>query len=383
MEYQQNTNQDFQDLIEKYLDGKIKIEEVKKLVNYYESFQESHEWVEELGAEHTIKNKVLINILESIQSEESTQRIPFYKKVVFKYAVAASVLLLVSLGFLFKQNKSTEVPIRVVDTPIIIGSDKATLTLEDGTNVVLDKQGMYQSKKLTSDGKSLIYNKSDKQNIALEYNYLTIPRGGQFFVTLSDGTKVWLNSESKLKYPVNFIAGQPREIELVYGEAYLEVSKSYKHNGDAFILKTNEQNIRVLGTVFNVKAYKDETDILTTLVEGSVSVSNGISKNILKPGQQSKLSQTKNDFKIYNVDVDEHISWRNGEFSFTNKSLEDITKVLSRWYDVDIEIENTEMKKIGFTGVISKRQSIKYILDIIKNTNNMTYKIEGNKIVIE
>jgi ferric-dicitrate binding protein FerR (iron transport regulator) len=182
---------------------------------------------------------------------------------------------------------------------------------------------------------------------------------------------------------VSFIAGKPREIELVYGEAYLEVSKSYKHNGDSFILKTNEQNITVLGTVFNVKAYKDETDILTTLVEGSISVNNGISKNVLKPGQQSKLSQTKNDFKIYNVDVEEHISWRKGEFSFTNKPLKEIMKVLSRWYNVEIVIKNTKIGSVGFTGVISKNQSIEYILDIIKNTNNMTYKIYDKKIVIE
>ncbi|MBO0592914.1 FecR family protein [Cellulophaga sp. E16_2] len=383
MEYKQNTNQDFQELIEKYLDGKIKIEEVKKLVNYYESFQEDHEWVEELGAENNLKNKILINILESIQSEEPKQPIPFYKKEIFKYVVAASVTLLVSLGFLFKQNAAPKEHISVVNTPIVIGTDKATLTLEDGTNIVLDKQTTYQSKKLTSQGKSLIYKQSEKPNKTLEYNYLTIPRGGQFFVELSDGTKAWLNSESKLKYPVSFIAGNPREIELVYGEVYLEVTKSYKHHGDSFILKTNEQNITVLGTAFNVKAYKDETDILTTLVEGSVSVSNGISKNVLKPGQQSKLSQTKNNFKIYNVDVEEYISWRNGEFSFTNKSLEEIMKVLSRWYDVEIVINNIEMKNIGFTGVISKKQSIEYILDIIKNTNNMTYKIEGKKIVIE
>jgi ferric-dicitrate binding protein FerR (iron transport regulator) len=194
---------------------------------------------------------------------------------------------------------------------------------------------------------------------------------------------VWLNSDSKLKYPVSFIKGNPREIELVYGEAYFEVSKSIKHNGDAFILKTNEQSINVLGTMFNVKAYRDENEIITTLIEGSVRVSNHINKSVLKPGQQSKLSQARNDFEISTVEIEEFVSWRKGEFSFTNKPLKEIMRVLSRWYDVDIFIKNEEMKGVGFTGVISKQQSLEYILEIIQKTNNMSYKIKNKYIIIE
>ena len=266
---------------------------------------------------------------------------------------------------------------------IAIGSDKATLTLEDGVNIDLDEAATYQSSNVKSGGKSLIYNQSEKTEEKLVYNYLTIPRGGQFFVQLSDGTKVWLNSESKLKYPVNFIKGSPRGIELVYGEAYLEVSKSTNHNGDGFILKTKAQSINVLGTRFNVKAYKDEDAILTTLVEGSVSVNNNISKNILKPGEQSRLSQSKNEFEIETVDISEVISWREGEFSFTKRPLVDMMKVLSRWYDIDIIIANEDLKNICFTGVLSKQQHIENILEIIKNTNNLNYKIDENKIIIK
>ncbi|MDN3665860.1 FecR family protein [Algibacter miyuki] len=386
MKYNQNKNQDFQNLIEKYLDGKITIEEVKKLVNYYESFQETHEWVEELGPESKIKNKMLINILESIQEKSPVKVIPFYKKAIFKYAVAASLVAFVVFGSMYKLQDKEEVCAVPTSNTIQIGSDKATLTLEDGSNIVLDKETSYESDKLKSNGKSVVYNKPDKPDKPdeeLVYNYLTIPRGGQFFVELSDGTQVWLNSDSKLKYPVNFIKGKPREIELVYGEAYFDVSKSTNHGGDAFHLKTNEQSIKVLGTMFNVKAYRDETEIITTLVEGSVCVSNNINKSILEPKQQSKLSQAKNDFEISTVEVEDFISWRIGEFSFTNKSLEDIMKVLSRWYDVDVTIANEDMKSIGFTGIISKQQSIEYILEIIKNTNNMKYKIDDKHITIE
>ncbi|GAL82696.1 putative anti-sigma factor [Algibacter lectus] len=327
---------------------------------------------------------MLFNILESIQEKGPVKVIPFYKKAVLKYAVAASLVAFVAIGSIYKSQSRVEVYAMSTSNIIQIGSDKATLTLEDGSNVFLEKESMYESAKLKSNGESLVYNKSETSEEELVYNYLTIPRGGQFYVELSDGTKVWLNSDSKLKYPVNFIKGKPREIELVYGgEAYFDVSKSTNHGGDAFHLKTNEQSIKVLGTMFNVKAYRDETEIITTLVEGSVCVSNNINKSILEPKQQSKLSQAKNEFEISTVEVEDFISWRIGEFSFTNKSLEDIMKVLSRWYDVDVTIANEDMKSIGFTGVISKQQSIEYILEIIKNTNNMNYKIDNKHITIE
>lgn len=383
MKNNQKYNQDFKDLIEKYLDSEISIEEVKTLVNYYESFQKSHVWVEELGSESTIKNKMLISILESIETDVPEKVIPFYKKNIFRYAVAASLIACIALGNLYKHILFGDDRVEVTQSNIQIGTNKAKLTLEDGTNIILDKETNYHSNKLSTNGQSLLYNKTKKNNETVVYNYLTIPRGGQFFVELSDGTKVWLNSESKLKYPVSFAKGKTRAVELVYGEAYFEVSKSTQHNGDAFSLKTNEQHIAVLGTEFNVKAYRNETEILTTLVEGSVSVSNSINKSILKPGEQSKLSQNKSDFEIYQVEIDDQISWRNGEFSFTNKSLEDIMKVLERWYNVDINIANEKMKSIGFTGVISKNQSIDYILEIIKNTNNMTYEIDNNTIEIK
>ncbi|MHA7944635.1 FecR family protein [Formosa sp. 3Alg 14/1] len=383
MNYNQNKNQDFQVLIEKYLDGKITIEEVKKLVNYYESFQESHEWDEELGAEFDIKNNILFNILKSIQEENSVKNIPFYQNSIFKYIAAASIALIVTLTFLFNKNNTLHNEPVIVDTKIEIGSCKAVLTLSDGSVVALDSTNTYNNKCVKGNGSEIIYGVSETESQNLEFNYLTVPRGGQYHVELSDGTDVWLNSDSQLKYPVNFIKGHPREVELVYGEAYLEVSKSTENHGTAFILKTKQQDITVLGTIFNVKAYIDEADIVTTLVEGSVAVSNSINKNILKPSEQSKLSQDKDDFEISTVEVEEFISWHKGKFSFTNKSLAEIMKVLSRWYDVDILIVNEDLENIGFTGVISKKQPIENILGIIQNTNNMKYTIENKHITIE
>ena len=163
-------------------------------------------------------------------------------------------------------------PILNKEDIITTGSDKAVLTLEDGSNIELEKGKAFKTNVVNSNGEKLVYNKTNQTKIT--YNYLTIPRGGQYFVKLSDGTEVWLNSESQLKFPVAFIKGQTREVTLVYGEAYFAVSPSTNHNGATFKVMNQGQEVEVLGTEFNIKAYKDEINIYTTLVEGKVTVSN-------------------------------------------------------------------------------------------------------------
>ncbi|KAB1067730.1 FecR family protein [Tamlana haliotis] len=332
--------------------------------------------------ESRLQSKIEIDKKKDWESLKSKLHVP-KKTYYWQYATAASIALIVALTFLLNNNDDDYTEPVLVDTKIEIGTDKAVLTLADGTTVLLDSTNVYQGKNVKGNGKEVIYEIAEQNIDELEFNYLTVPRGGQYHVKLSDGTEVWLNSESQLKYPVSFIRGNPREVELVYGEAYFEVSKSSKHNGDAFTLKTNAQSLTVLGTIFNVKAYKDETEIITTLVEGSVSVSNTINEVILKPKQQSKLTQANNDFEIATVEVEDYISWHRGVFSFANKPLKDIMKVLSRWYDVGILIANEDMENIAFTGVLNKQQSIENILEIIKSTNNMNYKIENEYIIIE
>ena len=326
---------------------------------------------------------LLVDVKRGWESIEKQIKPVLKKKTNYlKYAIAASVLLLVSLTILLKKN-NVNATTSIVAKDIKIGTDKAILTLADGSQILLDSVNAYRDQEITSNGKDVIYNKTRNKAEKLEFNYLTIPRGGQYHVVLSDGTNIWLNSESQLKYPVHFIEGKPREVELVYGEAYLEVDKSTNHSGANFTLKTNNQNITVLGTVFNVKAYKNEDQILSTLVEGSISVSGNNFEKILTPGQQSKLTSIAKGFEVYPVEIEDEISWRNGVFSFSNKPLKDIMMVLSRWYDVDIIINNNEMKNVGFTGVLSKNQPILEILETIKSTNNMTYILKNKELIIE
>ncbi|MGY0408032.1 MAG: FecR family protein [Polaribacter sp.] len=297
-----------------------------------------------------------------------------------KYGAVACIMI--GAIYLYTERSNTQ---KMAKNHFPIGTDKAILTLSNGKSISLHKGESFTNAFITSTGEKLVYKDTAtaKTKRELHYNYLTIPRGGQFFMKLSDGTKVWLNSESKIKYPVKFLAGQTRFVELIYGEAYFKVSKSTKHNGTAFNVKINEQNIAVLGTEFNVKAYKDETNILTTLIKGSVAVSNSIDTEILHPGEQAKLCETTSKFKIYPVQVEDEIAWRDGVFSFTNKPLYEIMKVIARWYNLHITIVNNKTKNIKFTGVLKKQQSIHKILEAIQSTTNIEYTFNDKNLMIK
>ncbi|MBU2975098.1 FecR family protein [Zobellia sp. B3R18] len=302
-----------------------------------------------------------------------------------KYAVAASIVLLISITFLF-QKESIEKGVNpvVTNNNINIGTDKATLTLEDGTVVDLEKGQQYISDNLSSDGQELVYKDPSTSTKEIVHNYLTIPRGGQYHVILSDGTEIWLNSESQIKYPVTFANGKTRQVELVYGEAYFDVSPSHENGGSKFKVHTGAQEVEVLGTEFNIKAYNDEDYIYTTLVEGKVAINNDKHKKVLKPKEQAVLDINDNNFVITDVDVFSEIAWKRGLFSFKNKPLKDIMKVLSRWYDTDVVFENKSLEHIEFKGVISKNQNIEEILTLIKNTNFINaYDIKNDTILLK
>ncbi len=383
-----NTNdvntQDFQELIERYLDGKTTLEEVKLLVNYYESFQQDHEWVEELGPEDTIKNRMLINILEVLQ-DESPKVIPIYKRSFFKYAAAIVIFLSAGYFFLNKDNLNNESPTQIiVNNNIKVGSDKAILTLEDGTNVTLEKGQQYISDHIESTGEAIVYSVDQtKLKPSIAYNYLTVLRGGQYHVTLSDGTEVWLNSESKLKYPTAFVDGEDRRVELVYGEAYFDVSPSTAHQGAKFKVTSGLQDIEVLGTEFNIKAYQDEDSIYTTLVEGKVMVNYGTANTVLAPNQQSIIAEGIPSINVKTMDVFTATSWRKGVFTFKDMPLSKITKVLSRWYDMNVIFVNKDVEAIKFTGVLGKEQSIEDILSTMYNTNSIPYEINNKTIIFK
>ncbi|SFW28711.1 FecR family protein [Cellulophaga fucicola] len=310
------------------------------------------------------------------------------KKFVSFLKYAAVFIVFASLGayYLFNTSAPKNELIEVVATEHTItpGTEKAILTLEDGTDVVLQKDSIYENGSVSSSKNKLVYtNNNIKPNATIEYNYLTVPRGGQYFVKLSDETKVWLNSESQLKYPKHFTEGKTRKVELVYGEAYFDVSPSTNHLGSKFKVLSKYQEVEVLGTEFNIKAYTNEDTVYTTLVEGKVALTLNGNSDILKPNEQIAFNVDTKSYSKDIVDVYDVTSWKNGVFSFKSKPLEEITRVLSRWYNVDFEFTNEEVKNAKFMGVISKDSPLEDILLSIKNSGFITsYKINNTSIIL-
>ncbi|RVT73995.1 FecR family protein [Flavobacterium sufflavum] len=329
-------------------------------------------------------NKIKSKLSEAFAKEKKEIKLKKLRKIIY-YSAAAVVLGIVTTTYFYRTSlvdKSIATPVKIVNNTIKAGTDKAILTLEDGSVVALEKDKTYEKDNVTSNGKELVYDNNNAKS-GLAYNYLTIPRGGQFQVKLADGTKVWLNSESKLKFPVAFVEGQPREVELIYGEAFFDVSPSTEHKGAKFKVLNKNQEVEVLGTEFNIKAYKDEDKIYTTLVEGKVTVSGFSSKKYITPNQQSIINLKNGNITINPIDAYNEVLWTKGIFSFKSKTLKEIMTVMSRWYDVEVVFRNTELEKVKFNGVLSKNDNIKEILSIIKKTNFINeYEIKDQKIII-
>lgn len=313
------------------------------------------------------------SISQKVRIEERKQR----RKTYWRISAAASILLLIG-SFFFKLDSKQETRKPIVNT-IETGSNKAVLTLDNGDQIALEKGISFQTGAANSNGEKLVYaphKEEASKRVKTSYNYITIPRGGQFFVQLSDGTKVWLNSDTKLKYPTKFNKDQTREVELVYGEAYFEVSPSTKHNGMSFNVLTREQKVNVLGTEFNIQAYREENEIATTLVGGKVVVQKGSSKKVLNPNQQSRITDNVNTINVLDVDASLEISWVNGLFVFNEESLGEIMKKLSRWYDVDVVFESAERKNFVFTAILERTKSFDDILNLIEATGEGEVKFE-------
>lgn len=302
-------------------------------------------------------------------------------------SVAASILVLVTASLLFLNRDGSELspdrPI-IVDNTIAPGSDKAILTLADGTEVPLEKGMTYETAAVSSNGTEIRYADTGNSQTEMAYNYLTVPRGGQFTITLSDGTQVWLNSESQLRYPVAFGKEGDRVVELVYGEAYFDVSPSSEHRGAKFQVEHKAQKVEVLGTEFNIKAYRGEALVYTTLVEGKIALSHPTGREELVPEQQLRYDLRNNVVSLSRVNVFDAVSWKEGIFSFDYTPLEEIMTVLERWYDMEVVFENEALKQERFIGTINKKFSIEEVLTALRETQIIqTYEIHQNTIVLK
>ncbi|MDO5978366.1 FecR family protein [Flavivirga spongiicola] len=370
-------------LIIKYFEDNLNAEETEHLKHLLEDDKNKAHFKEFVRLNHLINSKTPFKYEKELIQFKSKTSEGIKLRAFLKYA--AAILIFVSAGYFFLTKESSfdnNTPI-IANNPIEIGTDKATLTLEDGTNIALEKGQDYIANNLTSNGEGIIYKASKTSKPEIKYNYLTIPRGGQYFIKLSDGTQVWLNSESQLKYPVSFIEGETRKVELIYGEAYFDVSPSTEHHGDNFKVYTQLQEVEVLGTEFNIKAFKDENNIYTTLVEGQVEIRKETIAKKLIPNQQSVVTSNSKNIAILNVNTYDEVSWKDGVFSFNNKPLDKMMKILSRWYNVDIHFNNLAQKSIQFTGELDRSTYIETILKNIEKTNEVKFIIKDKTIIIE
>lgn len=299
-------------------------------------------------------------------------------------AIAASFLIIFTLSYTLFSHKVSNKEIvlsTVKDSFPETGSRKAILILDDGQTIDLGiKEGKITNEKgtivaISKANESLTYTTNKKEiKKEIKYNTLTVPRGGEYQLTLSDGTKVWLNAESSLRYPVCFY--DKREVTLT-GEAYFEVAKDSKH---PFIVHSANNSIEVLGTKFNVSAYPDN-NMQTTLAEGKVKVSNSNLSVILLPNQQATIQESGN-INIKDVNAQLFISWAQGVYEFRQTDLQSIAAQLSRWYDVDISFKNEGLKQKLFAGVIFRNNELSFAIEVIEDISNVKFIRDNNKIYV-
>lgn len=293
-----------------------------------------------------------------------------------KIAVAASVLVAIGIGTLVLFQKSDQSPVTVASKESDDkepGKTGAILTLSNGSKIVLDSigNGLLANQNNTAVSKKnggVVYTAGS--NAQTVYNTMTTPRARQYNLELSDGTKVWLNASSSITFPTSFAANE-RKVTLT-GEAYFEVAKDKTR---PFRVLVNDMQVNVLGTHFNVNAYNDEATVNTTLLEGSVLLTEKGRKVLLKPGQQAQKQKSGAIVVNDNVNLDEVMGWKNGVFYFDNASLQTVLRQLSRWYDVDIVFEK-EIPIRTFEGEIQKNLQLSQVLKILEK-NKVHFKIEG------
>ena len=293
---------------------------------------------------------------------------------------AAIMILPLSLGvfLLIRENKQEKVV--YAEVPVQPGKKQAVLTLSSGQQVMLadtivhvNEKGMVIS---NFPDKELVYKiMNDTMKTETIYNTVTVPRGGEYKLVLADGTIVWLNSDSHIRYPVTF-SGNTRQVELE-GEAYFEVAKDVEK---PFIVRMNEYNVRVTGTQFNVRNYSNES-LATTLVEGGVQIERKGKVDRLRPGQQAVLEN--NEIRIRVVNVDEQVAWRHGAFGFTQCRLENIMEELARWYDVDVFYMNQQVKDYHFSAWFKRSSSINEVISILEKTKRISLDLKGRILTVK
>ncbi|MBO9563826.1 MAG: FecR domain-containing protein [Niastella sp.] len=378
---------EIRDLLEKFKDGTITKEELVLLESWYMQWEPEQAKMAP-GELEKLKDEVWLSIKPG--QRKKVQRLRWKP-----LAAAASVLIVVAAGLYLYLGRTTptaasQEPVEAVAATHDFqpGSHRAILTLSDNRRVVLKgaKNGM-----IGHDAGMNIYNNTDGElsysgsvqpgNLSSDkvlYHTLSTPRAGHFQVTLPDGTKAWLNAASSITYPLFFNKDERRVT--VTGEVYFEVAH---RKVQPFTVTSRKQEITVLGTHFNLRCYDDEAGMSTTLLSGSVKVTNTANgtSGLLKPGQQANLSFTNEHINIHAVSAEDAISWKNGYFLFDNQESITVMKNISRWYDVDVEFKG-DLTKERFGGTFSRSTNLSQLLKNMERIGNVRFELSGSKIIV-
>jgi transmembrane sensor len=374
----------YQQLVKRYLDGSASDDELEVFAHLVKEGKLDASLHSALNTEAGINPDDEVSINSVIKKN-------YALPVWFKYAASVLLFTFITASFYInKWNKKEQAEhTQIVKNDAVPGSDKAILTLANGKKIMLGtlgtgtiaQQGSTQVEKVK--GGHLVYqalnNNSQTQGGAIPqevtYNTISTPKGGQYAVTLPDGSKVWLNSISSITFPTEF-KGHERNVSIT-GEVYFEVAKN---KNMPFIVQSNGQNVKVLGTHFNINAYDDENKTRTTLLEGSVQISANNSSKILTPGQQADVDDHQITI-INGSDAETAVAWKNGNFIFNDADLPSLMRQLARWYDVNI-IYKGDVGEHEFVGQIKRSAKLSSVLQILA-VSGIHFTINGKNLYIQ
>lgn len=401
-------------LLDRLFSHELTRAEKEELALWADTLQNDEEWKNRLSTiwnsfepEKEMDSAHADQMLKTILSEKEKQpersKPPYYTPIrngMMRWAVTAAAVvgILIILSLIFLNPRRERVPKQVAHQEtaqkqeIMPGGNKAVLTLANGKKIILDSSGtgtlaqQGNTKIIKVNSGLLSYNQKQAANPSatphrqpiIEYNTIATPRGGQYQIILPDGSKVWLNAASSLKFPTAF-AGKERAV-VVKGEVYLEVAKDTRMPFVVQVLSPDGQNkgtIKVLGTGFNINAYTENT--VTTLVNGAVKIISGNEDKMLKPGEQATVG--KSGIRINNeADINRIIAWKNGLFDFEGNSIREVMQQIALWYDIEVQYE--KVPSAHFMGTISRKAPVSEVLRMLEMTGAVHFKIEGQTVIV-
>lgn len=344
-----------------------------------------HEWYDRMSASGEIPEDAEALRL---RMQQQIARRTAGKVRWYRLTAAAAVLILISAGvYVLRSSKPAQETVKThhYKQDVAPGGNRATLTLGDGSVIELDSaqngalgsQGNTQVIKMA--GAQLAYDNGDAgDREVFYYNTVNTPRGGQYQIILPDGSKVWLNAESSLRFPTAF-AGNERKVELT-GEAYFDIVKDA---AKPFIVQLNRMDVEVLGTEFNIMAYANERTVNTSLLRGAVRVRSGDARSLLRPGQQAQLHKDGKLNVVNHPFIEEEAAWKDGMFIFNNAALESIMRRICRWYNVEADFTSEKLKSQLFTGQIPRQENLSEVLKMLELTDAVHFDVENRTILVK